>query len=186
MAVKEAPTYPWYQLVKGGEVTQGDILSDCPLVVPNADDVLLQVVRGAEETLTTEIPVKKANLIVMTQACDIAQNKVESIVLCPIWTLDDFSKDTQALQTDKGKESLRRGHFPPFHLLAEDADAKLTLQVVDFRELYSLPTELVEFIAEKAGDRPRLLSPYREQLSQSFARYFMRVGLPLDIPSFVK
>jgi hypothetical protein len=32
--------------------------------------------------------------------------------------------------------------------------------------------------------RLRLLPPYREHLSQSFARFFMRVGLPVDIPSF--
>ena len=34
------------------------------------------------------------------------------------------------------------------------------------------------------GWRIRLLPPYRELLSQAFARFFMRVGLPVDIPSF--
>jgi hypothetical protein len=29
-----------------------------------------------------------------------------------------------------------------------------------------------------------LLPPYREHLSQAFARFFMRVGLPVDIPPF--
>jgi hypothetical protein len=28
-------------------------------------------------------------------------------------------------------------------------------------------------------------SPYREHLAQSFARYFMRVGLPVNIPPFI-
>jgi hypothetical protein len=36
----------------------------------------------------------------------------------------------------------------------------------------------------KAAKRLRLLPPYREHLSQSFARFFMRVGLPIDIPPF--
>ena len=31
-----------------------------------------------------------------------------------------------------------------------------------------------------------LLPPYREHLSQAFARFFMRVGLPLDIAPFHK
>jgi hypothetical protein len=39
--------------------------------------------------------------------------------------------------------------------------------------------------AVRAGDRLRLLPPYREHLSQAFARYFMRVGLPQDIPRSV-
>ena len=30
----------------------------------------------------------------------------------------------------------------------------------------------------------RLLPPYGEHLSQAFARFFMRVGLPVDIPPF--
>jgi len=29
-----------------------------------------------------------------------------------------------------------------------------------------------------------LNSPYLEHLSQNFARYFMRVGLPSDLPDF--
>ncbi len=32
--------------------------------------------------------------------------------------------------------------------------------------------------------RLRLLPPYREHLAQGFARFFMRVGLPVDIPAF--
>ena len=31
------------------------------------------------------------------------------------------------------------------------------------------------------SDRIRVLPPYREHLSQAFARFFMRVGLPQDI-----
>ena len=34
--------------------------------------------------------------------------------------------------------------------------------------------------------RLRLNPPYREHLSQAFARFCMRVGLPVDIPPFVK
>jgi maleate cis-trans isomerase len=33
-------------------------------------------------------------------------------------------------------------------------------------------------LAALFGERVRLLSPYKEHLSQAFARYFMRVGLP--------
>jgi len=36
----------------------------------------------------------------------------------------------------------------------------------------------------KQGNRLRLLPPYREHLAQAFARFFMRVGLPADIPKF--
>lgn len=188
MATESAPAYPWYQVASGADFTQGDILIGCPILTPNADDVLIRAVAG-EEGLSLEIPVKKATLIVMIQACDIAYQKVDSIVLCPVWPLEEYSKDASGaphLASTAAREELRKGNFPPFHLLNSDADFKLELQIVDFRELYSLPTKVVALVAEKAGKRPRLLSPYREQLAQSFARYFMRVGLPIDIPKFTK
>jgi len=54
--------------------------------------------------------------------------------------------------------------------------------VVNFHTIYSVPKKFIETIV-KNKMRKRLLPPYREHLSQSFARYFMRVGLPADIPA---
>ena len=58
------------------------------------------------------------------------------------------------------------------------------VRLVDFRRTWSLP---IGFLGQRA-DRPhlRLITPYREHLSQAFARFFMRVGLPSDIPPFRK
>jgi len=55
---------------------------------------------------------------------------------------------------------------------------------MDFRRVYSLPVAFVRMQAEKSLPHLRLLPPYREHLSQAFARFFMRVGLPLNIPPF--
>jgi hypothetical protein len=55
---------------------------------------------------------------------------------------------------------------------------------VDFRRVFSLPLGFMRGLATAQGNRLRLLPPYREHLSQSFARFFMRVGLPEDIPAF--
>ena len=54
-------------------------------------------------------------------------------------------------------------------------------KVVDLRQLFSVPISTLRAIAEKQEYRLRLLPPYREHLSQAFARVFMRVGLPTDI-----
>ncbi len=51
-------------------------------------------------------------------------------------------------------------------------------QIIDFRTIYTLPKDFVLAFSGKLGKRVRLLSPYKEHLSQAFARYFMRVGLP--------
>jgi hypothetical protein len=60
------------------------------------------------------------------------------------------------------------------------------IRIVDFYNIYSLPFEFVKRFAEARGKRLRLLPPYREHLSQAFARFVMRVGLPVDIPKFTK
>jgi len=52
------------------------------------------------------------------------------------------------------------------------------------KAISSIPLAFVRQRAARADDRLRLLPPYREHLSQAFARYFMRVGLPQDIRPF--
>jgi hypothetical protein len=53
---------------------------------------------------------------------------------------------------------------------------------VDFHEVFTLPRAFLERqLAQRGQPRLRLLPPYREHLSQAFARFFMRVGLPTPV-----
>ena len=55
-------------------------------------------------------------------------------------------------------------------------------RIVDFHEVFSLPRSFLEsWMGAQKPERFRLCPPYREHLSQAFARFFMRVGLPTDI-----
>ncbi len=51
--------------------------------------------------------------------------------------------------------------------------------VVDFRNVYGIKVDSLTHVVSQLHNR--LLPPYREHLSQPFAGYFMRVGLPQDI-----
>jgi len=64
----------------------------------------------------------------------------------------------------------------------QEDEFRRVVRLVDFRRTWSLPLEYLQQRAHKL--HLRLLPPYREHLSQGFARYFMRVGLPVDIPPF--
>ena len=80
-----------------------------------------------------------------------------------------------------------QGNLPALALLHRRADdPEMSWSVVDFHQLFVLPKSLVLNIASANGARLRLTSPYKEHLSQAFARYFMRVGLPHDAKAFVK
>lgn len=56
--------------------------------------------------------------------------------------------------------------------------------IAHFREMFALPFNYLQSHAADVGPRLRLESPYLEHFAQSFARFFMRVGLPLDIPKY--
>jgi hypothetical protein len=64
----------------------------------------------------------------------------------------------------------------------DHADLTTAIRVVDFHDLFTVPRGFLEAVLRQRGlPRLRLLPPYREHLSQAFARFFMRVGLPQPI-----
>ena len=59
---------------------------------------------------------------------------------------------------------------------------KSELRLVDFHEIFTVPRSFLESLLQQRNAlRLRLLPPYREHLSQAFARFFMRVGLPTTL-----
>lgn len=165
--------YPWYSCPTGRDITQGDILFDCPISVP-VSVATASTAPGAH----TEVEIKQYDVVIMSQACDIEQGKVDDIILCPLSKLDEIAPPNKP----KFREELRRGNVVGRHLLNR-ADG-FEFHVVEFRHVFSLPKNFLTEFAGKACRRLRLLPPYREHLAQAFARFFMRVGLPLDIPPF--
>jgi hypothetical protein len=173
------PQSPWYGIVNGGEIHQGDILEACRIFLPPAD---------LDEHAPT-IPTfqwLEQDVIVLSQTCDMVEGreKIADILLCAIWQRSELTHGF--LSTAKGMEEARRGNLPGFHVLAacDLPGCSRDVRVVDFRRVYSLPLAFFRRRATAAGDRLRLLPPYREHLAQAFARFFMRVGLPVDIPPF--
>ena len=123
------------------------------------------------------------DVIILSQSCDIAHNKIDSLIVCPVWPFKKLIEANPYYKSSRARESLRQGKEPAYHLLNQYKSDKLTFQysIVDFHRIYSLPKNYLRKIAQEKEVRLRLLPPYREHLSQAFARYFMRVGLPVDI-----
>ena len=122
----------------------------------------------------------------LSQSCDLVQGreKLTDVLLCSLWQRAELTEGY--LATNKGMEEARRGNLPGFHVLAAcDLQGLIReVSVVDFRRVYSLPLTFLRTRALATGPRIRLCPPYREHLSQAFARFFMRVGLPADVPPF--
>jgi len=175
------PDYPWFGISEGDGIEQGEVLEGCPVFLPPDALAIAAGDKPSSATFTWE----ERDLIVMSQSCDLAKGreKIDDVLLCAVWKRSELK--TGHLAKEDGMEQARKGQLPGFHVLAASTipDFQREVRVVDFRRVYSLPVAFVRRRAAMAKHL-RLLPPYREHLSQSFARFFMRVGLPIDIPAF--
>lgn len=180
----EQPAYPWYGVVRGSELEQGDLLLGCPrfVIPPNAARV------DAGLVVTRET----VDAVVLTQSCDLAirsdgECEATDVLLCPYYLMRDL-REHPVFGREDAWEEVRKGRRPFFHVLdaCHLAGHEQDFAMVDFHALFTLSVPLVREFAQAAGDRLRLLPPYREHLSQALARLFMRVGLPTDIAPFGK
>ncbi len=164
-------SYPWFGVAEGAMLSQGELFTACPY---------LQVDPAGE------IVQSHYDVVVLSQSCDLANDKLDLVQVCPFWLLDTLAANVTFLQSRKGKEDLRRGNLPGYHLLNRCTIPGLETDflVVDFRTVFGVKLASLKDLAVRRSPRPRLLPPYREHLAQAFARFFMRVGLPVDIPAF--
>ena len=167
----------FWEETTGTDLRQGDYLLNCSI------PLMLELTDHPDEQ---KLPQGKSDLIIVTQSCDLENQKVRLVAACPIYPLADYERVNEALARKGRWEEVRKGRVETLHLLSsptQPADNRAAL-VVDFREIYSLPFELLTKQAELQQQRWRLKSPFLEHFSQAFARFFMRVGLPSAIHPF--
>jgi hypothetical protein len=182
----------WYEKVGSHiKITQGDIIFDCPLTAwKNAP---IELTRESEsEVLKAATDIFRADVIVMTQACDLENEKVRNLILCPHTSLSVYRQAWEAEMKSQKQVPTPKAWKTHCNDICEGFQFNLTMldsggpeelriehRVVDFSEVFTLPREFLEgIISLRNLPRLRLLPPYREYLSQAFARFFMRVGLP--------
>lgn len=176
--------YPWYTLLsESEELSQGDIIKNCPvprLILDNTQDI------KAKEKYKADIV--KMDGVIVTQACDIANGKAKNVILCSVTPLSVYKK--QFIDSGIGQQKIKSnldsivsGKSYGYHILKEYESAEYSEEflVVSFQDSFSVPIELLKQVAKENQFRLRLNPPYREHLSQAYARFFMRVGLPEDI-----
>jgi hypothetical protein len=165
----------WYRCINdNNDLMQGDLIYGCPYVVPPKD-----ISVGTD----IKVDIIEYNIMILTQSCDLEKNNLDHVLVCPFWTLNEIEDIYPQLKDNNLKESTKRGYQPAWLLLDKHDDDFL---IVDFRYAYSVPMETLNLLINMNPIRWRLISPYREHLSQEFAKFFMRVGLPKGIPHFSK
>ena len=186
----------WYDLV-GPDVplTQGDLVFDCPVLAWKEEPIAIASEAEAAERLSHHFDTLAVDVVIMTQACDLEQENIRNVTLCRLWSLTEYreqwTENRKGTGRRYGKEAwrnycgyMKRGFIWNVAMLnqAHVHDEQIEHRIVDFYEVYTLPLEFLRWFAQQAAQpRFRLLPPYREHLSQAFARFYMRVGLPAEI-----
>ena len=169
----------WWVEVEGRNLAQGDYLTRClvPFFRPDY---------GAAVQATQDVPVKEYDCVVVTQTCDLENDKAPLVALCPINPISKFESVNPKFAQRGAWERVRTGRVEGLHLLAsiDKPNDNQACFVANFREIYSLPIAYLQDHASNQGRRWRLQSPFLEHFSQAFARFFMRVGLPSSIPPY--
>lgn len=182
-----------------GAIQQGDIYRDVDYV----EDAYLDPGRpGYLRIDKLHFPY----VVVLSQACDLKRDvqartctppqpdkQVDSILVCPAYDVTLFvqgkhlqgSRDglmeTWQVQT-KGRLSTRwatlvRNDNPRYHFLQADAQLGINDMVLDFKHFYTFPRERLYRI-RPTSYVVSLKELFRERLSQRFADFLSRIGLP--------
>lgn len=155
--------YPWYDVVNDQSLEQGDILENFVILEPSTEF-------GNVE--------KIYNLIVMTHSCDV--DKVPHIISCPIWTRQEIESIEPPFFKSGKLGDLVKYRVIGFYLIdkCEIQGFERPCRIVQFQRVLEVEKKIVMEHIRKQHRHLRLLPPYREHLSQHFARFFMRVDLP--------
>lgn len=89
----------WFSITQP-TLHQGDLLPDC--LIPEFTELF-----GASTGQSNTIYTDQADLIVLSQTCDLAHGKLTLAALCPVWTVPAFEEAQNASGQTKSAISWR-------------------------------------------------------------------------------
>ena len=151
-------------------LSQGDLLDGCPLVF--WADQTREVTEGDKPHSTL------ARVIVLTQACDLANEKTSRAIVAVV---HDASELVRAGRVKEKfiRDNVRKGQVYGWYFLPAHASCpSFPESLVDLRDLHTIPRALLEGLRDRGKHVCRLVTPYREHLAQHFSVTYSRIGLP--------
>ena len=152
------------------DLSQGDILDDCPILVWKL----------APPPLDLGVPpeIRIIRVVVLTQACDLAQDKTTRVVVAPIHEAAELVAKN-ILKAGAVRDQVRRGQvFGWYFLPAAPAPINLAESIVDLRELHTIERRTLEYLVGAGKRVCRIRTPWREHLAQHFGTTYTRIALP--------
>lgn len=151
-------------------LSQADVFDACPIFGLQVSDKNVDV---------NAAPARwQERVIVLTQACDVAQAKTTKVLVALIHPAQVLVQ-RGILKSQTIRDQVRRGLVYGWYFLpAAPAPIPFPESIVDLHDLHTVPRAVLERLIVEGKRVCRLLSPYREHLGQHFAVTYMRIGLP--------
>jgi hypothetical protein len=159
-----------YEQPAAADLSQGDVLDDCPILVWKL----------APPPLDLDFPpeVRIIRVVVLTQACDLAQDKTTRGVIAPVYAAAELVANN-ILKAGIIRDQVRRGQvFGWYFLPAAPAPITLPESIVDLRELHTIERRTLEYLVGAGKRVCRIQTPWREHLAQHFGTTYTRIALP--------
>lgn len=160
----------WFENI-GDTLEQGDVLFDFPL----------PVITYEVESDKLGLAKAKRDVIVLTQSCDLPKPAQTEVLLATVFSYADLKEQDDNFKSSAFRDALRRGVAVSEFALPPRPGGDGQFLVVSFRKLQVVPKAYL--FAHLPDQSLRLRSPYKEYFAQAYARFMMRVGLPLPLPA---
>ena len=156
----------------GEALSQGDIIDECPIVFFESS-ISAGAVDWEPHTLNVRV-------LVLTQACDLAQKKASRVLVALVHTTKSLV-DQGVLKGSAIRDQVRNHRVYGWYFLP--AGPQIPESIVDMRDLHTVPRAILEWLIQKGQRVCRIATPYREHLAQHFSVTYSRIGLPEPYPT---
>jgi len=171
-------------------ISQGDVFRDVECIEHAIEK------RGIVEVSKIVFPL----IIVLTQDCDLEQDwnnrgkavqstKLLSVLVAPLYNaehvflgehLDDIGIKAEPINKKKSPGTmLMKNERPRYHYIDFPTEIPVVPSVADFKHYFSVHVSYLEQV-RKQNFVCRLSELFREDVSQRFAAYLGRIGLPIQ------
>jgi hypothetical protein len=149
-------------------LTQGDIIAACPLIY-----WLME--QDSEGKSTRRSAVSQETVVVLTQACDLANLKTANVQVAVVHEAQRLV-ELGLLKGTTIRDQVRRHRVYGWYFLPTAQE--FAESIVDLRDIHTVPRALLQEKIDAGDRRATIRSPYREHLAQHFAVTFSRIALP--------
>lgn len=153
------------ELEADAPLSQGDIIDACPLLFWEV----------SENDPAPQSVTRPVRVVVMTQACDLAQSKARRVLVAAVHDAKQLV-DRGILKAKVIREQIRTHRVYGWYFLP--SGSAIQESIVDFRDLHTVPRILLEQLVQQGKRFTRKSTPFREHLAQHFSTTYSRIALP--------